>query len=160
LRSLGEECGQALLPASSIPPRVGGSPNQTNPPAVIVPNPPGSGIQSASSNTSSNATVQTNCCNYFEAGAGYEFSVCDGIGAIIRADLIGGARDLAWANMSDENSQLSSIYQDLSSLVDNYCDTRSLRANTTNGTVPLNVSAEIWQQLDIPWAEWGQDLLV
>lgn len=33
------------------------------------------------------------CCDYFTSGIGYEFSVCDGIGAIIRGDLIGGERD-------------------------------------------------------------------
>jgi len=113
-----------LATSLSVPLQAGGSPNQTISSAEQAPNPPGSGIQSASSNTSSNLT-SINCCNYFEKGAGYEFSVCDGIGAIIRADLIGGARDLAWAQMSDENTQLSAIFKDLSSLVDNYCDTRS-----------------------------------
>ena len=38
------------------------------------------------------------CCDYFTKGSGYEFSVCDGIGAIIRKDMIGGDRDAFWAN--------------------------------------------------------------
>lgn len=72
-----------------------------------------------------NTQDQTECCDYFEKGAGYEFSVCEGIGAIIRADLIGGAMDIAWASGTEGISELSPILKDLSSLVDNYCDTRS-----------------------------------
>jgi len=93
----------------SIPSQLGGSPKQTNTSAMIVPNPLSSGIQNTSSNMSSNFT-SIDCCDYFEKGAGYEFTICDGIGAIIRAELIGGANDLAWANISVENSQLSSIF--------------------------------------------------
>jgi hypothetical protein len=92
----------------------------------------------------SNATTTTNgtirCCDYYEKGAGYEFSVCDGIGAIIRADLIGGANDTSFAMMPVEVLNVSPIWTDLSNLINNYCDARANGSNSSisssNATIP------------------------
>jgi len=34
-----------------------------------------------------------NCCDYFMKGSGYEFSVCDGVGALIRKEVLGTDRE-------------------------------------------------------------------
>ena len=49
-------------------------------------------IETTSGNTTSGNTTDGSieCCDYYEKGAGYEFSLCDGVGAIIRPELIGG----------------------------------------------------------------------
>jgi hypothetical protein len=107
--------------------------NNSTPPVVISPPP----IQT---NSISNNTVH--CCDYFEKGAGYEFSVCDGIGAIIRADLIGGARDVAWAKMQ-VNNDLSPIWTDLGNLLNNYCESRSNNSNNTNSSSDAAI-AKAW----------------
>jgi hypothetical protein len=62
------------------------------------------------------------CCDYYENGAGYEFSVCDGLGAIIRSELIGGQKDLQYALMAPDMIDITPVWNDLSVLVDNYCD--------------------------------------
>jgi hypothetical protein len=89
--------------------------------------------------TNSTSNNSIHCCDYFEKGAGYEFSVCDGIGAIIRADLIGGARDVAWAKMQ-VNNDLSPIWTDLGNLLNNYCESRSNNSNNTNSSSDLAIS--------------------
>ena len=49
------------------------------------------------------------CCDYFEKGAGYEFSVCDGLGAIIRAEMIGSQKDMEWALMSADTIDITPV---------------------------------------------------
>jgi hypothetical protein len=128
--------------------------NTTNstPPVVISPPP----ISTNATISTSNNTVH--CCDYFEKGAGYEFSVCDGIGAIIRADLIGGVNDVLYAKMQ-VNNDLSPIWTDLGNLLNNYCESRSNNSNNTNSSSDLAI-AKAWPNLNLPWAEWQQDALV
>lgn len=57
---------------------------------------PVNGTDNSTSNVSTGEMVI--CCDYYEKGAGYEFTVCSGdIGAIIIPDRISGTRDLFWA---------------------------------------------------------------
>lgn len=99
--------------------------------------------------------------NYYEKGAGYEFSVCEGVGAIIRTSLVGGDRDLAWAAQQPD-SFLAPVWTDLSNLVNNYCDARQA-ANTTTGNTTNSSSVNATQvalSLDLPWGQWRNDILV
>jgi hypothetical protein len=41
-------------------------------------------------------TATVDCWDYYQSGSGYEFSVCDGFGAIVRPEKIGGERDQAF----------------------------------------------------------------
>ena len=105
------------------------------------------------------AADQVNCCDYYERGAGYEFSVCDGnIGAVIRQSLIGGERDAFWASQSPD-SFLGPVWTDLSNLVNNYCDQRqsASAANSSSNGTSTNVT-QTWQQLDLPWGQWKNDV--
>jgi len=79
--------------------------------------------------TVSNNTIQ--CCDYYEKGAGYEFSMCGDIGVIIRPELIGGAEDIAYASMAPD-LVLSPLWTDLGNLINNYCDARSTDGNSSN----------------------------
>ena len=65
------------------------------------------------------------CCDFFEKGAGYEFTVCDGQGAFIRTDLVGSAKDQEWANMPQDVIDLTPAWTELTVLVDNYCTQKS-----------------------------------
>ena len=64
------------------------------------------------------------CCDYYQNGSGYEFSVCYGIGAIIREDLINAERDLFYAQQPYNMNELNFLWQDFSYLVDNFCEAR------------------------------------
>jgi hypothetical protein len=131
----------------------------------------GNGTSSSGNSTAGNGTTggnstsgEVNCCDYFEAGAGYEFSVCDGVGAIIRADLIGGDRDIFWATQSPADL-LAPVWTDLNNLINNYCDQRSADLAASNSSGRSNSSSNtnltyLIEHIDIPLAEWGQDLLV
>lgn len=46
---------------------------------------------------STTTTGMINCCDYYQTGSGYEFSVCDSMGAFVRQDLIGGEKDSFYA---------------------------------------------------------------
>jgi hypothetical protein len=124
--------------------------NSTNATTVVTTNSTSNMTMPVNTTTSVNSTVSNatvggnmiNCCDYFEKGAGYEFSVCDGIGAIIRPELIGGPQDISWASMSASSLDLSSVWTDLNSMIDNYCDSRS--APISNGTAPVVSVAQIW----------------
>jgi len=59
----------------------------------VVVAPPGSGATQPASHAITRPTGMINCCDYYQRGSGYEFSVCDGIGAFIRWDLVNGTRD-------------------------------------------------------------------
>ena len=126
----------------------------------------GNSSSGSNSTTGGSTTGQVQCCDYFERGAGYEFSICDGVGAIIRPELIGGSRDVFWATQQPDDI-LAPVWTDLSNLVNNYCDQRSLgmasnSSNSTNSSsnaTGANATAVMVQSLDIPWAAWGQDLL-
>jgi hypothetical protein len=104
-----------------------------------------------------------NCCDYYEAGAGYEFSVCgNGIGAVIIPSLIGGARDVYWASQP-EQTFLSPIFTDLGNLIDNYCDSRMNQTNSTSNSTSNSTtsvpSQNFFSSINIPWTTWGQDVL-
>lgn len=127
----------------------------------------GNSSSGSNSTTGGSTTGQVQCCDYFERGAGYEFSICDGVGAIIRPELIGGSRDVFWATQQPDDI-LAPVWTDLSNLVNNYCDQRSLgmassnSSNSTNSSsnaTAVNATSMMVQALDIPWAAWGQDLL-
>jgi hypothetical protein len=75
--------------------------------------------------------------------------VCDGIGAIIRKDLVGADQDNQYKQMAVEGFVLAYVWQDLVGVLDNYCDQQ-----TANPTKELVSIASIWQQLDLPFNEW------
>jgi len=43
-------------------------------------------------------------------GSGYEFSICDGIGALIRGELVGADRDQFYLNQSFVSAELSWVW--------------------------------------------------
>jgi hypothetical protein len=104
--------------------------------------------------SSSSSGDQVNCCDFYERGAGYEFSVCDGIGAVVIPSKIGGVRDIYWAGQQPETF-LGPVWTDLGNLVNNYCDNRM---NQTANSTQVNTTA-LWSSLDLPWAEWQNDTL-
>lgn len=105
-----------------------------------------------------------NCCDFYEKGAGYEFSVCDGIGATIRTELIGGAQDMAYAKMAEDTYDLAPAWNELTTLVDNYCEQKSaymsqISGNSTNATATIQPASYIIPQLNLPLSAWKQDAL-
>ena len=50
------------------------------------------------------------CCDYYQQGSGYEFSVCDGMGAIVRTDLVGGERDTFYASQAIDIMEYSWVW--------------------------------------------------
>lgn len=97
--------------------------------------------------TSGGAMVR--CCDYFYRGSGYEFSVCDGIGAIVRQELVGGEKDLMYTNMALGQSGPAWLWADLSGVANKYCQVKNQPMETS-----LIRLEDLWQRLDIPWAEW------
>jgi hypothetical protein len=84
-----------------------------------------SGVNSTSANNSTGGNSTSGnmiqCCDNYEAGSGYEFSTCEGVGALIRPELIGGARDIYWATQPPVDL-LAPVWADLGHLLNNYCD--------------------------------------
>ena len=138
------------------------------------------GNNSTSSNTTSDNSTATNntmpppliapapisgnsiyCCDFYEKGAGYEFSVCDGLGAIIRSELIGSQKDKQWALMTPDMIDITPVWNDLSVLVDNYCDKRTqYMADISNQTNSTNMTIQsAWSQINLPWGDWKADAL-
>jgi hypothetical protein len=152
---------------SAVPPMNASNSSEVNSSVPVNGSGNGTGVVNGT-NSSSNGTVsvagQIKCCDYYEQGAGYEFSICDGIGAIIRPDLIGGARDMFYAAQSPVDL-LAPVWTDLNNLIINYCDARLAANSSSNSSSNMSGNAtavdnsQLMNSLDLPWAQWGQDLL-
>jgi hypothetical protein len=70
-------------------------------PPVVIPD---------NSTTPATGSGMINCCDYFQKGAGYEFSVCDGLGAIVRQEMVGGDRDTFYAAQPMDSMEFSWVW--------------------------------------------------
>lgn len=69
------------------------------------------------------------CCDFFENGQGYQFTLCDkGVGVYIINDRKGSQNDLMYLNMASVDSGFNNVsWNELYSLVDSYCGVNSLQ---------------------------------
>jgi len=95
-----------------------------------------------------------NCCDFYQKGSGYEFSVCDGVGALIRPELVGAERDTFYLNqqVTPADMSLGLLWQDFTGVINNYCDARTSNVSGNNSTLTF---AYIWQNLGIDWNQWA-----
>lgn len=94
-------------------------------------------------------------CNYFEVGAGYQFSQADnGIGLVLLESLVGGSRDLYWKNMVSAPVNLGWNWAELVQLIQALEGSQCSNATTTLPSLP-NVSggiADILAALNLDWS--------
>lgn len=85
------------------------------------------------------------CCDYFQNGTGYEFSICEGLGALIRPELTGGDRDNYYGNQTYTSPSANFVWTDFGYLIDNFCTARQQSIAAGN---PTNFSiAAIWGEI-------------
>jgi hypothetical protein len=96
-------------------------------------------------------------CNYFEVGAGYQFSQADnGIGLVLLEDLVGSARDLYWKNMVSAPVNLGWNWGELVQLIQALEGSQCAGVNATLPSLP-NLSgslSDVLSALNLPWSQW------
>ena len=97
-----------------------------------------------------------NVCDYFEIGAGYQFTQCDQeIGLVLLSDRVGAEKDLYYQNLTVKGDVLYWDWTELETLVDAYT---AKVCPAPSGEVPNPIDVygpQVWFNLTLPWADWN-----